>query len=71
MFAVTPYPAFREVAKVSANGSTTIKREPCRVVGIDTSGGVPRYVVEVRAASGDHYLEFSDTIRKPEPGAPI
>lgn len=72
MFAVTPYAALREVAKVNATGrATTIRREPCRVVGIDTTGAEPRYVIEVRARSGDFYLEYADTIRKPEPGAPI
>lgn len=71
MFAVQPYPALHEVARVNANGTTTIKREPCRVVGIDASGAEPRYVVEIRARSGDHYLDFADTIRKPEPAAPI
>lgn len=72
MFAVTPYAALHEVARVNpATGTTTIRREHCRVVGIDASSEEPQFIVEVRAASGDFYLTKVDRIRKPEPAAPI
>lgn len=70
MFSITPYAALREVARVNANGTTTIRREPCRVIGIDTSGEAPRYVVEIRGTDGSFYLAHEDVITKPAPTAP-
>jgi hypothetical protein len=68
MFAVTPYSALRYVARL-AGDTTTMKWEPCRVIGVDASKDDPQYIVEIRSAAGDFYLESVDSIRKPAPSA--
>ena len=63
MFAITPYPARRYVVRAGA-GSTNMAWEACQVVGIDASRDDVYYLVEVRNADGEFYLERADLIRK-------
>lgn len=68
MFSITPFSALRYVVRIKG-GATAMTWEPCRVVAIDASSDEPKYIVEVRDASGDLYLEKVDLIRKSAPTA--
>lgn len=67
-FAITPYAASRYVVQVKG-GETRMNWQPCTVVGIDGSGDEPAYIVEVRSAKGEFYIERAGLIRKVPPTA--
>lgn len=68
VFAITPYAASRYVVRVK-DGETTMNWQPCTVVGIDSSGDEPAYIVEVRSAKGEFYIDRTGLIRKCPPTA--
>ena len=59
MFSITPY-----AARCLVYGK---EWKPCRVIGVDASGGDPLYVVERYDSTGAAFLEKVEMIRKDQP----
>jgi hypothetical protein len=69
MFSIIPYPAELEIISVKG-GNTTMRWEPCRVIGITTDqDGEPGYIVETRSKGGLFALSVEGYIRKPATSA--
>ncbi|MGO4637229.1 hypothetical protein AB4Z43_02195 [Mesorhizobium sp. 2RAF45] len=68
MFSITPYAASRYVVQIK-DGETRMNWQPCQVIGVDSSGDEPSYLVEVRSANGEFHLDRADVIRKCPPTA--
>jgi hypothetical protein len=64
MFPVTPY-AGRYYAVKTKDDKTTMRWDPCRVVGIDATGEEPQFVIEIRSSDGSYYLDKVDLTRRP------